>query len=192
MLVVVILPLHGVADGVSSILSPAHYHVPGEQPAVVPVISEAPHDHTAPVLQDEPHDHHTQGRHHAAPVEHADHPDHAIEASDHRATAKPDHHQELHRDQTSNGSQHDAVIGRHSHGLDQANVVYLEGDPERSDLGAAGKHAAASAEAALPAWSMPALATIGAQALPSAGCHFRSCRDEPLLRPPSAIGAALA
>lgn len=217
MLVVVLLPLHGIANGVSSIRSPAHFHRTVPAPGIGPSAAEAPGDHDTSIKSNSQHQQVTQTSHQHALAENNDHHAHATEGGDHHvtphrtnhhehgvqtspkralaehedhhadATPERDHHRNQRHEHASEAGDSHAVIGKHSHDFEQVNVVYLDGDPGGSDL-AGGKHAPANADAALPAWSMPGLAKLGPQALPQPACGFLSCGDEPLLRPPSLIG----
>lgn len=184
MLVAVTLPLHGIADGVSSIHAPAHFHRVAQSAEPLPSVT-ASHHH----IETNAHEHHfaeVQSRIEAR-LE-------AMSDASYVYPTKGDHYSSS----TLNGPHNrapttqrdhevpDNLIGHHSHGFEQVNVVYVSGHPDRTDLGA-GKHASPSPEAALPAWSMTVLARLDPPALPQAGFQFRSHSDEPLLRPPSLI-----
>ena len=191
MLVVVALPLQGVSNRVSSIVSPAHYHLPAQMPA--PAV-EAPHDRSASEDRDEPHDLDNPGSRQDRVAEDDEHRHHLTEDSDHRPLPEAGHDDDhdLHPHRPHDAGHHDSLIGHHSHEVEQADVVYLEGEPDHSDAGAAGKQATAGAEAALPSSSMAIPAMAGTQALPEGVRLFVSRTTEPLLRPPSARGSSQA
>lgn len=80
----------------------------------------------------------------------------------------------------------------HGHALDQAGVVYTEGDPDPADHGAAGKHAQTAGDAILPIWMMPLLAVQEGARPPEPALAFCSHQATPLLRPPCASGCLIA
>lgn len=188
MLVVVILPLNGARLAASSIVSPAHYHIAKEVPALALLVAEAPHHHPVQADHVELPDADIPEVPQHASGGHAGHHDHAREHRAHRAVFDPGHHQ----DPATDARDHDAWIGHHSHGLEQAGVVYVENEPERTELGAAGSQLTAGTEAALPARWMSILAMPGTQLLPEGIRRFVSRDSEPLLRPPSACGSSHA
>ena len=68
-------------------------------------------------------------------------------------------------------------------------MVYVEGDPERTDPVNAGKHVTGGGEAALPASSMAILPALDPKLVPCGIGLFVSRESEPPLRPPSARGS---
>ena len=186
MLVMVALPLNGASLAVSSIVSPAHYHVAGEQAALVDVAANAPRVAPGSIDADAHHFETSGVQHH--PGQHDDHHEHATGDVDNGATPDNEHHQ----DHAATDSHHDGGIGRHRHGLEQADVVYVEGDPERTDPVNAGKHVSGGAEAALPARSLAILPAPDPQLVPRGIGLFVSRESEPPLRPPSARGSSHA
>ncbi|MEO5628751.1 MAG: hypothetical protein ABIQ62_03135, partial [Thermomonas sp.] len=181
LLVALLMPLHGIANAFSSIHSPAHYHFPVHGDAVPSHLghmdarpSAHKGEHVTPAGS---HDHHAAVEHHEHEtlVEHDDH-DHK-----HEHGAQVGHH--------DHERQAGSTVAQHAHALDAGDVVYLGGDSDPTDEGAAGKHVATNGEATLPAWSMPSLATFGGQLLPECASTFCSHRGTPLLRPPSCVGA---
>lgn len=187
MLVVVALPLNGAWLSASSIVSPAHYHVAEEQAKPVVLAANAPHV-AAGSADADTHDFDTHGVHRHGPAEQPDHHEHPTGDVDHGTT--PDH--EHHQDHAASDSHHDGGIGHHRHGLERADVVYVEGDPERTDPVTAGKHVTGGGEAVLPARSMAILPVPHPRLVPCGIGLFFSRESEPLLRPPSARGCSHA
>ena len=186
MLVMVALPLNGAWLAVSSIVSPAHYHVGEAQSAHVVLDGNA--TRVAPGSIDaDMQAFEIPGGHEHRLAEHRDHHDHATDDGDHGTTLDHGHHQK----QTARDSHHDGGIGHHRHGLQQTDVVYVEGDPERTDPVHAGKHVTGG-EAALPVRSMAILPVPDALLLPCGIGLFVSLESEPPLRPPSARGSGQA
>lgn len=187
MLVMVALPLNGAWLAVSSIVAPAHYHV-GEEQSAHGVLDGnatrvAPGSIDADMQAFE-----IPGGHEHRLAEHRDHHDHPAVDADRGAA--PDHAHP--HDHAASDSHHDGGIGHHRHGLEQADVVYVEGDPERSDPVNAGKHVSGGGEAALPVRSMAILPVPDALLLPCGIGLFVSLESEPPLRPPSARGSGHA
>jgi len=185
-LVMAVLPLRGVTMAVSSIEAPAHYHLPLQPTAAIPLVAETshPHSHPAPVDHDHDHSHDLEilDIHPPAVDGHGGHDDDAREASERLATLESgDHH-------TLNAAthHHDAGMGHHGHALEQADVVYVADDADRSVPGAAGTHSTTSVDAALPARVPPIPAIDGTLLLPEGIRLFASRESEPALRPPSA------
>lgn len=87
---------------------------------------------------------------------------------------------------TGHGRQHPGV-GHHAHAFDQAEVVYLDGDSDPSEVGGAGKHVPGGGEAPLPTWSIPLLHANFAHTFPEPGAGYCSHRAKPPLRPPSRV-----
>ena len=184
MLVMVALPLNGAWLAVSSIVSPAHYHVAQEQAPLFDLAANAPRAVPGSIDADT-HAFEIPGGH-----EHrlADHHDHPTVDADRRAAPEHAHP----RDYAASDSHHDRGIGHHRHGLEQADVVYVGGDPEHPDPVNAGKHVTGGGEAALPSRSMAILPVPVAQLLPCGIGLFVSRESEPPLRPPSARGSSHA
>jgi hypothetical protein len=191
--VVVAIPLYGMAISISSIVAPAHYHLPLQATARVAFDAGSPHHHSA--LAEHEHEHEDDhddaaaGVHYPAPPTnypvHSEHHD----ASERLTTLEPDHD----HGRAAGASHHESRIGHHSHHVDQSGVVYLESDPDRSDLGAAGNHASPGADAALPARALPIPPIAGrAHSVPEGIRLFASRDSEPPLRPPSRHGRSHA
>ena len=187
MLLLVALPLNGAWLAVSSIVSPAHYHVAEKQSAHVVLDGNA--TRVAPGSIDaDTHAFEISGGHEHRMAEHRHHHNHPTVDADHRAAPEHAHP----RDHAATDSHHDGGIGHHRHGLEQADVVYVEGDPERTDPLNAGKHVTGGAEAALPARSMAILPAPDPKLVPCGIGLFVSRESEPPLRPPSARGSCHA
>ena len=107
MLVMVALPLNGASLAVSSIVSPAHYHVAKKQMALVDVAANAARVAPGPIDADAHHLETSGVQHH--PGQHDDHHEHATGDVDNGATPDNEHHQ----DHAATDSHHDGGIGRH-------------------------------------------------------------------------------
>jgi len=188
LLVAFLLPLHGIADAAGSILSPAHYHsraqhhdVPSPDIRVHPsgvnhadvknlAAGRHGHEHASSVSREERLEDHEQ---HSPP--HSQHDDRKL-SSEHL----DDDHDDAHQGQPS------ASIGRHTHVLSAADVVYVDDDSESPERSAASKTTSLNADTVLPGWWMASMPVMGAQILPEPGCDFDSLPAAPLMRPPSA------